>query len=93
MHVIAERRIRVDGVDDGLDEIARMRSGEADAADAGNLRDARQQRGEIPTRRRRIAIAVDVLSQQLNFGVAGFGKPSRLRPSRSRWCGCAPVRA
>ena len=37
MHVIAQRRILVDGVDDLLHEIARMRGGEAHAADARNL--------------------------------------------------------
>ena len=37
MHVIAEHRIRVHGVDDLLHEIARMRGGEAHAADARDL--------------------------------------------------------
>ena len=70
MHVIAERRIRLDGVDNALAEIARMRRGEAHAADAGNLPDVIEQRGEIPARGRRIAIAVHVLAEQLNFAVA-----------------------
>ena len=57
--------------------------------------DARQQRGEIPAGGRRIAIAVDVLAQQLDFGVAGIGQAARfghhafagaaaLRPARER---------
>ena len=54
MHVIAEDGIRVHGVDDvALHEIARMRSGVADAADAGDLADRGEQRGESPSRRAR----------------------------------------
>ena len=74
MHVVAEVRIGVDGVDDGLDEIARMRGGEADAADAGDVADVVEQGGEIPAGGRGVAIAVDVLAQQLNFGIAGVGE-------------------
>ena len=52
-------------------EIARMRRGEAHAADARDSSDVVEQRGEIPARGRRIAVAVHVLSQQLDLGVAG----------------------
>ena len=50
MHVIAQRRILVDRIDDLLHEIARMRRREPHPADAGHLRDAPQQRGEIQSR-------------------------------------------
>ena len=70
VNVIAEHRILVDGVDDVLDEIARVRSGEAHAADAVDFAHGAQQTRKIPTGRRWIAIAVDVLAEQLDFGVA-----------------------
>jgi hypothetical protein len=79
VHVIADRRVRVHGVDDGAHEIARVRSGVADAADARNFGHARQQGREIPAGRRRIAIAVHVLPQQLDFGVALLGQAARFR--------------
>ncbi len=70
MHVIAQDRIVVDGVDDVLDEIARVRGGEAHAADSVHFADRAQQSREIPAGGRRVAIAVDVLAQKLDFGVA-----------------------
>ena len=74
MHVIAQRRVRIDCVDDRLDEIARMRRREAHAPNAGHAPDVLQQSCEIPTGRRRIAITVDVLSEQLNFGISSLRK-------------------
>src|SRR5580658_6363673 len=73
MDVIAKRGIFLNRVDDFLDEIARVRGGEADAADAGDLADVVEQRREVPGGGRRIAVAVHVLAEQLNFGVAGRG--------------------
>ena len=61
-----------------LHEIARVGGGVADAADARDLGHARQQRGEIPAGGRRIAIAVHVLAQQLNLGIAPLGQAARL---------------
>ena len=54
--------------------------------------DAVEQRGEVPAGGRGVAVAVDVLAEQLDFGIAGIGEASWLRPSRWRWCGCARVR-
>ncbi len=95
MHVIAEHRIVVDGVDDFLDEIARVRRGEAHAPDAIHFAHGSQQAREIPTGGRRIAIAVYVLAQQLDFDVAHASQLARfvqhalagaaaLRPARER---------
>ncbi len=53
MDVIAEHRVVVDGVDDVLDEIARVRGGEAHAADAIHFAHGAQQTREIPAGRRR----------------------------------------
>ncbi len=44
----------------------------------GIVGDVLQQRGEIPAGRRRVAVAVDVLSQQLDLGVAALGQPAGL---------------
>ncbi len=74
VHVVADGVVGIHSVDDGADEIARVRGGVADAADAGDFGHAGQQRGEIPAGGRGIAIAVDVLPQQLDFGVALFGQ-------------------
>src|SRR5215204_6089304 len=66
MHVIAERRILVDGVDDVLHEVSRMRCHEADAANARYIPDTAKQLREIQTGRGWIVIAVHVLPQKLN---------------------------
>ena len=95
MHVIAQHRIVVDGVDDFLDEIARVRSGEAHAPDAIHFAHRAQQPREIPAGGRRIAIAVHVLAQQLDFDVAharqlarfvqhAFAGAAALGPARER---------
>ena len=77
--VIADGGVGVHGIDDGAHEIARMAGGVAHAAHAGDFGDARQQRGEVPSGGRGIAVAVDVLAEQLDFGVALFGEPARFR--------------
>src|SRR5712691_10162424 len=95
MNVIAEVRIGVDRIHDLFHEIARMRSGEPDAADPRELANPVEQGSEIPTGGGWVTIAVDVLPEELHFGVAGFGKPPRLchhalagpaalRPARKR---------
>ena len=86
-------RISIDRVDDVLHEIARMRSREAHAPHSGDLATSASSSRKIPACRRRIAIAVHVLAEQLNFGVARAAPAASLRAARSRWCGCAPARA
>ncbi len=54
-----------------------MGGGIAHAADAGNPGHARQQGGEIPAGGRGVAIAVDVLTQQLDLGVAALRQAAR----------------
>ena len=78
MNVVAERGRGVDRVDDLATEIIGMRSGEAHAADAMDCRDLAQQAGEIQAARRRIAIGIDGLAEQLNFGIAGIGEAASL---------------
>ena len=72
MDVVAERGEGVDRVDDIFGEIARVRSGEAHAADAGDLADSREQFGKRHLARR-IAVGVHVLAEQLNLGEASIG--------------------
>ena len=83
MHVIAEGRIGVDGFDDVPREIAGMAGGEANAADARDLADGREQFGEaqLPFR---IAVAVDVLAEELDLGVSLVGDAARFREHRDR---------
>ena len=77
MHVIAERRVGIDGFNDVAGEIAGMAGSEANAADPRHLADGRKQLGEaqLPFR---IAVAVDVLAQQLDLGIALVGDAPRL---------------
>src|SRR6476661_1450840 len=95
MNVIAQRRNLVDGPDDLTHKIARMRSGETNAAHSVDPARCGEKLGEIPPGRRRIAVAVHVLPEQLNFGVSlvherlGFAhhaltRPATLRASRKR---------
>src|ERR1700739_2182916 len=81
MHVIAERRDGVDGFDDVAGEIAGVAGGEADAADAVHLADGSEQFGEaqLPFR---IAVAVDVLAEELDLGVSLVGDTARLCEDR-----------
>ena len=48
VYVVTEDRIGVNGINDGLDEIPRMGSGEAYPADSPNGSNFVQQRGEVP---------------------------------------------
>ena len=83
MHVIAERRDGVDGVHNVLGEVARMRSGEAHAADSGNLADGRQQfRKDLLVRG--IGVGIHVLAEQLNVGVSGIGHAAGFGQHRIR---------
>ena len=79
MNVVAERGRGVNRIDYLTAEIIRMRSGEAHAANAIDCRHFVEQAGEIQVARRRIAIGVDGLAQQLNFGVASIGQAASLR--------------
>src|SRR5260370_24694283 len=95
MHVIAERGILVHRVNDRLAEVTRMRCGESHTPQSRDFTHARQQSGKIPTQWRWVAVAVDVLADQLNLGVAGVCELPRLadhalrgsatlRPARER---------
>ena len=72
MHVVAERRHRVNGFDYIASKVARVRGGKAHAPDAGNFAYSRQQfsEGPLPCR---ILVGIHVLTQQLNFRVAEIG--------------------
>jgi len=79
MDVIAEHWIVVDGINDILDEIARMGRGEAHAANAIHFTHRAQQPCEVEAGRRGIAIAIDVLPQELDFSVAHAGQLASFR--------------
>ena len=75
MDVVAEGGGGVDGLDDVAGEVAGVRGGEADAADAG----------ELPTAARSsakemlaggVAVGVDVLAEELDLGEAEVGHPA-----------------
>src|ERR1019366_10352177 len=72
MHVVAERRNGINRVDDVLGKVSWMRGGEANAADARQFPDSRQQLSKTIISSR-IAVRVHVLPEQLNVGVAGLG--------------------
>src|SRR5579875_3086704 len=74
MHVIAQRRVGVDGVDDLADEIARMRGRETYAAYSGSAPHVSKQCREIPTGGRRIAVTVHVLAEKLDLGISSRGQ-------------------
>ena len=67
--VVAECGHRVDGVDDVLGEVARVRGGEADALDAVDLADCAEEFGKGAFAAW-VTIAVDVLAEELDFGEA-----------------------
>ena len=91
MDVVAEGGRRVHDVDDVLGEVARVRGGEADALDAVDFAHAGEELGEAAFAAG-VMVAVDVLAEELDFGVTelrdalGFGEDAALR------CGCAPCR-
>ena len=62
----------VDGFDDVAGEVARVAGGEPDAADAGDFADSGEEfrEGSLPFR---VAVAIDVLAEKLDFGVAEIG--------------------
>ncbi len=93
VNVIAELRRRVDRFDDVAAEIARMRGGEAHAANARDSRGRDEQFGETHAARRGIAIGIYGLAEELNFGEAGVRKLADFFEHVRRWRGCAPGRA
>jgi hypothetical protein len=74
MDVIAHAGVLVDGVDDVLAEVARVRRGETHAADTGDAGGGDEQFGECHGARRGIAIGIDGLAEELEFGVAERGE-------------------
>ena len=72
--MVAKRGILVDCFNNFLHEVARMRGGEAHAANTRNPAHSIEQGGEIPAGRRRIAIAVHVLPEKLDLGIPGAGQ-------------------
>ncbi len=77
MEVVADRRYFVDRLDEVAREIVGMRGGEANAADATDAGNRAQQVDKFPPPRRRIAVGIHRLPEQLNFGVAGIGEAAR----------------
>ena len=76
-----------------FDEVARVGGGEAHAADAGDFADAARSCGEVPPGGGRgVAIAVDVLAEELDFGNSRRRRSGAPLRARWRWCGCARVR-
>ena len=69
MHMIAEGRDCVDSVDDVLGEVAGMRGGEANALDSFDFAYSGKELGEGALAAG-IAIAVDVLAEELDLGEA-----------------------
>ena len=72
MDVVAENGGFVDGMDDVAGEVAGVAGGEADAADSLDLANGDEEFGEgaVPCR---VAVAVDILAEELDFGVAEVG--------------------
>ncbi len=81
--MVAERGHGVDGVDDVAGKIAGVAGGEAHAVDSAHLAHGRQQFGKAPLPFR-IAVAVHVLAQQLDLGIALVGDAARLGEHRGR---------
>ena len=81
--MVAKCRNAVDGFDNVPGKVAWMAGGEAHAPDAGHLAHSGQQFREaaLPFR---VAVAVHVLAQQLNLGVAQIGNPPRFIEHRRR---------
>src|ERR1700722_11458971 len=80
--MVAQSGCGVDGFDDVAGEVARMAGGEANASDAADLGDGNEQLGErqLPFR---VAIAVDVLTEELDLGIAEIGDAARFGKHRS----------
>ena len=81
MDVVAEGGYGVDGFDDVAGKVAGVAGHEADAADAGHLGHGDEQFGEakLPFR---ITVAVDVLAEELNLGIAQIGDAAGLCEDR-----------
>jgi hypothetical protein len=73
MNVVAEGGDGVDDVDDVAGEVAGVRGGESDALDALHFSNGGEELGEgalgVP-KRRGVAVAVDVLAEELDLGEA-----------------------
>ena len=74
VHVVADGWMRVDGGDDVRAEIAGVRGGKANAADAGRIGDGQEETGEGHRARRRVTIGIYGLAEELNFGIAEGGE-------------------
>src|SRR5579884_3103248 len=72
MDVVAEPLVLINGSDHFFDEIARMRCGETDAPQAIDFTYCSKKARKIPLRIGRIAIAVDILPEELHFAVSQF---------------------
>src|SRR5579862_7430546 len=82
MDMVAEGREGVDGLDNVAGEVARVAGGEADAANPRHLPYGRQEFGEAELAFR-VAVAVHVLAEELDLGVAGIGDATRFGQHRS----------
>ena len=82
MNVVAQRGHRIDGIDDVLGEVARVRGSKAHAPDAVNLPHGSEQFREAALAAR-IAVAVHVLAEQLDLRVAETCDALGLRQLRS----------
>jgi hypothetical protein len=83
MHVVAERRERINRVDDVLAEVPWMRGGKANPADARQFPDGSQQfRKSLFAGR--VVVRIHVLPEQLNVGVASVGHAGGFAKHRLR---------
>src|ERR1039458_5424506 len=83
MHMVTERRDRINRIDDVLGKVPRMRGGEANPADARQFPDGSQQFGESLSSGR-VVVRIYVLPEQLNVGVAGVGHAGGFAKHRLR---------
>src|SRR6185437_14221663 len=81
--MIAKSRRGIDGRNNITSEVARMAGGEAHAPDSRDLAHRGEQLGEAALALR-IAVAVDVLPQELDFRIAQVGNAPRLIENGSR---------
>ena len=77
MHVITQCRDRVDRLDDVFGKVARVRGGEADAANSGDgaYRGQKLREGHLAAG---IAVGVYVLAQELDLGEPDIGHATGL---------------
>src|SRR6185437_1160437 len=81
--MIAKSRRGVDGRNDITSEVARMAGGEANAPDSRDLGHRGEQLGEAALALR-IAVAIHVLAQELDFRIAQVGDAPRLIENGTR---------